>query len=190
VEARPQSSCSPQVYLAEEVRSPARREYVGGFAYAMAGATNAHNQIATNLLVALGGRLRGSSCRPFNSETKVRIRLPFEVRFYYPDAMVTCRPNPPGDTFQDEPKLLVEVVSPESRRVDEGEKLLAYLAIPGLAVYLLVEQEAAEVVVMRRTEQGFVREAVRGRDAAVDLPELGTALPLAEVYEGVAFPGS
>jgi Uma2 family endonuclease len=186
-DARSTRSQTPQSYLADEVRSPARREYVGGFTYAMAGATNAHNQIATNVLVAVGGRLRGSPCRPFNSDTKVRIRLPFELRFYYPDAMVTCRPNPPGDTFQDEPRLLVEVLSAESRRIDEGEKLLAYLTIPSLAAYLLVEQEFAEVGVMRRSGQEFARELARGRDAVVALPELGIDLPLAEVYEGVGF---
>jgi len=173
-------------YLADEVRSPARREYVGGFAYAMAGASNAHNQIATNVLVALGLQLRGRPCRPFNSDTKVRVRLPFQVRFYYPDAMVTCRPNPPGDTFQDEPVVLVEVVSPESRRIDEGEKLLAYTAIPSLAVYLLVDQFAAGVVALRRTSGGFVREVHEGLDARVPLPEIGCELPLGEVYEGVA----
>ncbi len=116
---------APKSYLADELRSPARREYVGGLAYSMAGASNAHNQIATNILVALGGQLRGRPCRAFNYDTKVRVRLPFEQRFYYPDALVTCRPNPPTDAHQDEPVVLVEVVSPQTRRIDEGEKMLA-----------------------------------------------------------------
>ena len=49
-------------YLAEEVHAPVRREYVGGHVYAMAGASNRHNQIATNALIALGLRLRGILC--------------------------------------------------------------------------------------------------------------------------------
>ena len=77
----PDEPITAGTYLAEEVRSPARREYVGGTAYAMAGASNAHNQVATNILVALGGRLRGSPCRAFNSDTKVRILLPSQLRF-------------------------------------------------------------------------------------------------------------
>ena len=177
---------SAATYLADEVRSPARREYVGGFAYGMAGATNAHNQIATNILIALGGRLRGRPCRPFNSDTKVRIRLPFEQRFYYPDVTVTCRPNPQGDSFQDEPAVLVEVVSPETRRIDEGEKLLAYTAIGSLGVYLMVEQHRARVVLVRRRLEGFAREVFDGLAAVVPLPEIGCELPLAEVYDGIA----
>ncbi len=177
----------PEHYLAEEARSPARSEYVGGVPYAMAGATNRHNLIATNVLVALAGRLRGKSCRPFNSDTKVRIRLTFQVRFYYPDVSVVCRPNAQDDTFQDEPVLIVEVLSPETRRIDESEKCLAYTQVPSLAVYAMVEQETARVAILRRTANGFVRE-VFGGEAVVPLPEIGCELPLAEVYEGVQFP--
>ncbi|HZN38231.1 MAG TPA: Uma2 family endonuclease [Planctomycetota bacterium] len=174
-------------YLADEVRSAARHEYVGGFTYAMAGASNAHNLIATNSLVALANRLRKGPCRPFNSDTKIRLRLSFGVRFYYPDVSVTCRPNPQSDSFQDEPAVVVEIVSAETRRIDEGEKLLAYTAIPSLAAYLLIEQESAQAVVFRRAEQGFVREVHAGLDAAIPLSEIGCELPLAEVYDGVEF---
>ncbi|OYV89591.1 MAG: hypothetical protein B7Z73_06710, partial [Planctomycetia bacterium 21-64-5] len=68
-------------YLAGELISTVKHEYLGGVVYAMAGARNAHNIIATNTLVALGSRLRGRSCRPFNSDTKIRVRLPTQVRF-------------------------------------------------------------------------------------------------------------
>lgn len=176
---------SEAVYLADEVRSPMRREYVGGFPYAMAGATNRHNVIAANVLVALHTRLRGRPCRPYDSDTKLRIRLPFELRFYYPDVSVTCRPNPQGDTFQDEPAMVVEVLSPDTRRIDQGEKLSAYLTIPSLAIYALVEPDLARIVVLRRQAAGFVREVHAGLAAVVPLPEIGCELPLAEVYDGV-----
>src|SRR3954464_4660079 len=153
---------SVEDYLAGELSSPIKHEYLGGVVYAMAGARNAHNLIATNTLVALGARLRGKRCRPYNSDTKVRLRLPTQVRFYYPDASVICRPNPQDDSFQDEPAVLFEVVSEGTRRIDEGEKKDAYLTIPSLSVYALVEQGAPAVVVFRRTEKGFVREVYEG----------------------------
>lgn len=174
-----------QSYLAGELTSPTRHEYVGGVVYAMAGASNAHNIVATNALVAMANRLRGGPCRPFNSDTKIRLRLPHEVRFYYSDVSVTCRPNPQSDVFQDEPIVVIEVTSPETRRTDEGEKRDAYLRIPSLSVYVLVEQETARVVVFRRGEQGFAREVHDGLATAVPLPEIGCELPLGELYEGV-----
>jgi Uma2 family endonuclease len=132
-------------------------------------------------------QLRGSGCRPFNSDTKIRVRLPTHVRFYYPDASVICRPNPQSDSFQDEPAAIVEVLSRKTRRIDEGEKKDAYLTIPSLSAYLLVEQEMPAVVVHRRTEQGFVREVYEGLSAVIPLPDLDTSLPLAELYDGVEF---
>jgi Uma2 family endonuclease len=174
-------------YLAGELISPIKHEYLGGILYAMAGARNRHNVIAGNTYVALHNRLRGRPCRPFNSDTKIRIRLPTHVRFYYPDASVTCRPNPPDDSFQDEPAVIVEVLSRRTRRIDEGEKKDAYLTIPSLGVYVLVEQEAAAVVAFRRTEAGFVREVYEGMEAVIPLGEIGIDLPLAELYETVEF---
>jgi Uma2 family endonuclease len=174
-------------YLAGELASPVKHEYVGGVLYAMAGARNAHNLIATNTIVALGARLRGKPCRPYNSDTKIRLRLPTQIRFYYPDASVICRPNPPTDSFQDEPAVIVEVLSNRTRRIDEGEKKDAYLTIPSLSTYVLVEQEAPAVMVFRRTENGFVREVYEGLDAVVPLGEIEIELPLSEVYDTVQF---
>ena len=164
-----------------------KHEYLGGVIYAMAGARNAHNLIASNTLVEMGSRLRGKRCRAFNSDTKVRVRLPNQIRFYYPDAQVSCRPNPQDDSFQDEPIVLAEVLSRRTRRIDEGEKKDAYLTIPSLAVYLLIEQDEPAVVAYRRAADGFVREVYQGLDAIVPLPEIAIDLPLAEVYEGVEF---
>jgi Uma2 family endonuclease len=59
--------------------------------------------------------------------------------FYNPDASVICRPNPPTDSFRDDPAVIVEFVSRQTRRFDEGEMRNAYLTIQSLAAYLLVE---------------------------------------------------
>lgn len=176
---------SVEDYLAGELESPVKHEYLGGMVYAMAGARNAHNVIATNLVGALCARLRGKKCRPFNSDTKIRVRLPTHLRFYYPDASVVCRPNSPDDSYQDEPAAIFEVLSRATRRIDEGEKKDAYLTIPSLCAYVLLEQDAAQAVVYRRTEQGFVRELYLGREAGILLPEIAIELPLAEVYDDV-----
>jgi Uma2 family endonuclease len=174
-------------YLAGELVSEVKHEYLGGVLYAMAGARNAHNLISGNVFAALHLLLRGSGCRPFNSDTKLRVRLPTHIRFYYPDCSVICQPNPQSDSFQDAPVATVEVLSRATRRTDEGEKKDAYLTISSLSAYLLVEQESPAIVVHRRTEHGFVREVYTGLDAVVSLPDLDVQLPLADVYDGVEF---
>jgi Uma2 family endonuclease len=84
-------------YLATELDSPIKREYVGGRLYPRAETTNAHNIIAGNVLVALHSALLSKGCQPYNSDTKIRIRFPSHVRFYYPDALAVCRSNGPDD---------------------------------------------------------------------------------------------
>jgi Uma2 family endonuclease len=174
-------------YLAGELTSQVKHEYIGGSVYAMAGAKNVHNRIAMNAGTAFDNRLLDRACQPFNSDTKIRIQFPTHTRFYYPDCSVVCDENPPDDSFQDKPALVLEVLSESTRRLDEREKKDAYLSIPSLHVYLLVEQDAAAVVVHRRTVSGFSREVHEGLDAVIPLPEIGIELPLRELYRRVEF---
>lgn len=175
-------------YLASELSSPVKHEYIAGTVYAMAGGRNIHNTIAGNVFAALHSRLRGTKCQPFNSDTKVRVKLPDHVRFYYPDVQVTCQPNPPDDSYQDSPSLIVEVLSESTRRVDEGEKKDAYLTIPTLETYLLVDSSNREIIIYQRGEMGFQRELLVGEELRLALPCLGIELPMSEIYEGVKLP--
>ncbi len=140
------------------------------------------------MLGELHARLEGHRCQPWNSDTKIRIRMPGgSSRFYYPDMSVVCRSNPPHEYFQDRPAGIVEILSRRTRRIDEVEKCDAYQTVPSLRVYMLIEQEEPLVTVYRRSEGGFVREVYLGLDAVIRLPEFGVELPLAEVYSGVDF---
>jgi Uma2 family endonuclease len=174
-------------YLSQEAESPTRHEYVGGVVYAMSGGTNRHGQISSNALASLWNLLRGHRCRAYGSDTKIRIRTPRDVRFYYPDATVVCRSNPPEDVFQDEPIVIVEVLSRSTRRIDEGEKRDSYLSIPSLSLYLLVDQESPLVIAHRRTGSGFVREVYKQLDQAIRIEELEISLPLTDIYDGLVF---
>ncbi len=176
---------SEQDYLAGELASPVKHEYIGGTVRAMAGAGNWHNKITVNITGELRTRLKGRPCQPFNAVTKIHIRLPTHTRYYYPDASVVCRSNPDSDSFQDDPVVVFEVLSNSTRRLDDGEKRDGYLTIPSLRVDLLFEQDEPAVIAYRRTEQGFVREIYAGQDAHLPLPEIGIELPLSEISDRV-----
>lgn len=180
---------SESEYLAFELVSEQKHEYLSGGVYAMAGATNRHNRIVMNCAGSLHASLKGKPCSPFNSDTKVRIRQITGTRFYYPDVMIVCDPNPEEDSFQDSPSVIIEVISESTRRIDEGEKKDSYLTIPGLSTYLLVEQDLAKVVAYRRTEKGFDPEIFQGLESTVPLPEVEAELALAEVYDEIEFDG-
>ena len=123
-----------------------------------------------------------------NSDTKVRVRLSTHTRFYYPDAMIVCQPNSPTDSFQDHPVVIAEVVSDSTRRTDEGEKKDAYLSIPTLSAYVVIETKLPRVVVHRRGPDGaFSAELYEGIDGVIALDDVGCSLRLAELYERVDF---
>lgn len=176
-------------YLAGEEASEAKHEYLGGTIHAMAGGTNDHAAISANCIVSLGAALKGKSCRLFTSDTKVRIDFADHTRFYYPDAQIVCQLNSGSDRFQDRPAVVIEVLSESTRRTDLGEKKDAYLSIPSLKVLILAESDRAYVLVFRRSKDGgFTSEEYAGIEAAIELPEIGAKLPLADLYDGVKLP--
>ena len=178
---------SVEDYLAGELRSDIKHEYLGGYVHAMAGGTLSHNRVATNLTGLLHSQLRGKPCEVFNSDTKVRVDLAGHLRFFYPDGMVVCESGDPDLTYQDKPTLLAEVQSVSTRRTDLIEKRDAYFTLASLNYYLLIEPDEPRVVVFRRDGDNFVAEAYEGLEAVVPLPAIECELKLAELYERVDF---
>lgn len=185
--AKPLTLVSVDEYLKSEEASPVKREYARGHVYAMAGARNLHQTIVSTFLGLMFGKLRGKPCQPFDSNTKVRVRMPTETRFYYPDGMVVCDSNSADDTHQDRPVVIAEVTSPSTQRLDATEKLDAYLTIPSLSVYLIIDTTQPRVVAYHRTNEGFVASTYEGLPATIPLQAIGTDLALAELYERVDF---
>jgi Uma2 family endonuclease len=174
-------------YLAAEELAFGKSEYVDGWVRAMTGATIRHNCVKMNCLVSLAISLKGHRCRPFDSDMKLRVRQSGATRFYYPDLQVVCDSNPPTSVYQDSPVLIIGVLSPSTRRYDLDEKMNAYLQIPSLQCYVILEQHQPIAVVMRRSEGGFLRQQVEGIDQVVALPFLGCELAMRDIYDGIEF---
>ncbi|CAO4152248.1 Putative restriction endonuclease domain-containing protein [Methylorubrum aminovorans] len=96
-----------------------------------------------------------------------------------PDVVVQCG-APPEDGYTSDPLVVVEVLSPSTLVLDRGRKTEFYQTVPSLAVLLLVHQDEARVEVWRRAPDWTVQFA--GPGASIDLPELGGALAVAEIY--------
>src|SRR5205814_5465958 len=123
---------------------------IGGIVYAMAGTTTDHNQITINLVLAARARLKGTPCRVFTLDIKLRLKIAQDEIFYYPDVMVGCDTRDTHKLYLSFPKLLVEVSSDSTERLDRREKKLAYQTIETLEEYLIVAQDRVEVTLFRR----------------------------------------
>jgi Uma2 family endonuclease len=173
-------------YLQGELVSEIRHEYVAGKVYAISGGTLNHQRIAGNFMRLAGNQLTGKPCFPTGSDFKLRVPLGGgEEAFYYPDGMIICVPVPGDALFTDSPSVILEVLSPNTRRIDEVQKLRDYVTIPTLGTYILAETDSPLLTLHRRDGTGFRRESLSGPDAILDLPEAAISIPLAELYRDV-----
>ena len=178
-------SISVEDYLEGELTAEVRHEYIAGEVYAMVGGRLTHNRIALNTAVSLSNQLRGNRCQPCGSDTKIKVERDTGTYFYYPDASVVCESNPGSSVYQDKPVVIVEVLSESTRRFDLGEKKDAYLTIPSLALYILLEQDAIAAMVFRRDGDAFVCEKYTNAEDRIPLKPIAAELHLAEIYANV-----
>ncbi len=174
---------SEEDYLRTEETSPVKREYVDGFVYVQAGATNAHNLICSNIHFALYQPARAKGCFVYQSDMKVRIRTARGTKYYYPDLVVNCTPLPSETLYLTEPCLVVEVLSKGTHKIDESYKAEHYLSLDSLQAYLLVDARSRAAALYRRTPEGWTYELVEERTL---LPCIDVELTLDDLYAGVS----
>ena len=151
------SIISQDDYLAGELCSEVRHEYVAGQIFAMVGGAWAHNVITGNVFTALHNHLRGKPCRVFMSDMKVKSEK--ANAYYYPDVVVSCETPSKHATFLEEPVLIIEVLSASTESIDRREKRFAYQAIRSLQEYVLIHQNKRKVEIYRsETESSWQLE--------------------------------
>jgi Uma2 family endonuclease len=182
--ARKPSRISFDDYLAMEETTPVRHELIDGVLFAMAGGSDAHHLICTNLTLLIGGPLLGK-CQTFQGGMKLRVDHLADSDGYYPDLMVSSAATDREKLFRREPILLIEVLSPSTARLDRGEKRLNYLQIPSLIEYVLVAQDIPKVEIMRRREAWATQELYPGD--TLELESVGLKIPLAAIYQTITF---
>jgi Uma2 family endonuclease len=74
-----------------------------------------------------------------------------------------------------------EVLSPSTERRDLRWKRSAYASLPSLTHYVVIAQDAVDVVVFAR-EHDFAERRIRSIDETIELRSLGVSLPVAEIY--------
>jgi Uma2 family endonuclease len=176
---------SPEDYLEGEKISPIKHEYIRGEIHAMTGASKAHDTIVLNLLTLLRNYVRGTGCRTYTADMKVRIEA-VNV-FYYPDATVTCDER--DSDFSEDciryPRLVVEVLSPSTEAFNRGGKFADYRTIETLQEYVLISQQQVNVECFRRNTEGFWVLYPYSASDEIYLKSIDFHCPIAALYEDV-----
>jgi len=185
--ARPVHRYTYADYVALELTSPTKHEFLGGEIYAMAGGSSEeHSALAAEVLRLLGNALGERPCRVHTSDLRIYVE---EVGLAtFPDGSVICGPlaqhsaSPKATALN--PSLLLEVTSDSSEEYDTGTKLETYRTIPSLRNYVIVSHRERRVTVHTRTGDGTwsTRQAISG--GRVRVSSLEVDLVVDEVYRG------
>jgi Uma2 family endonuclease len=192
---------SVEEYLALERESEERHEYLDGYVYAMAGESPEHSDICSNLVSMLHLQLRGTPCRVWAKDTKVRSGPePRSCRatkglFSYPDLVVVCGAPQFHDAYRDvllNPTVIIEVLSPSTEAFDRGEKFWRYRTwLPTLTNYLLVSQGLPLIEhYVRQSNDTWNLSTVSIMEGSLYLATIDCTLQLREVYDRINFPSA
>lgn len=182
--AQPRLRLTPQEYLTLERQAEFKSEYYQGETFAMAGASDPHNIISTNLIRVLSTHLLQRDCVVYNSDMRVKVS-PLG-KYTYPDVMVACGKRIFDDDQHDtlvNPVLIVEILSPSTEAYDRGTKFDHYQYLKTLVEYIVVAQDAYRVEQFVRQNDGtWTYRAFKLREDVVKLKSIGCELTLQEVY--------
>ena len=159
-----------------------KAELSNGVIRMMAGGTVEHNRIQGNVMRILGNALLGSGCSPYGSDMGVRMH-DFSLR--YPDVSVFCgRDGPENDKLRelDDPKMVVEVLSPSTRDEDVTTKLPEYKAVPTMQTILFIDPDTGGMRLLQRTGPAAWNDAELSPGTDVPLPEFGLTLAYDDIF--------
>ncbi len=163
-----------------------RYEYIDGYVRMPAGGTANHATIGVNVTSTLRRLLRGSPCRVYNSDLRVRIS---ETRYVYPDASVSCDERDRGQSdMVRSPRLIVEVLSPGTEAYDRGRKFAYYRERPTIQEYVLIDTQRQAVEVFRREKNSFWTFHAFGPGDEVELVSVHVRVSVDDIYEDVIVP--
>ena len=167
---------SEQDYLQGELLAEIKHEYIDGQVHAMAGASENHNLLSVNIATELKTRLKGTPCRTFIADMKVKVG----ANFFYPDVMVVCQEDNGNEYYKTAPVIIVEVLSKSPRRFDQTDKRLRCQRIPSLEEYVLIEQDKGEIQVFSKKDQWQSFYYYLGDD--ITFSSLGVTVRVEDIY--------
>jgi Uma2 family endonuclease len=144
--------------------------------------TSRHQLVLANLLFLLGTNERRQP-QSWEAIPGVGVRIS-DVSLPQPDALISPAGTTKSDPYGREISSVVatfEILSPSTEDRDLGWKRTAYASLPSLTHYIVIAQDAVEVVVFARAT-GFAEQRYRSLSDCIELPALGISLPLSEIY--------
>ena len=175
-------------YVALEMVSTGKHEFLDGEIYAMPRGSEEHSALAAEIVRLLGNAVGDRPCRVHTSDLRIYVEDAGLATF--PDASVICGPlqqhEPSPTATALNPTILVEVTSDSSEDYDAGPKLEYYRTIPTLREYVIVSHRERRITVHARADDGAWETHVATKDEDVEVASLGVKLSANDLYRNSA----
>ena len=154
-------------------------ELIEGEPVLNASASFLHQIIASNLIVALGQFAREADA-DWAVVPGLGVRIS-DISVPIPDVLI--RPATPTGGECDDMIIAFEVLSPSTANYDLRWKRKAYATLPSLKQYVVIAQDALEVVTFDRAAD-FEDRRLQTADDSLILRDIGAQVSLREIYRG------
>jgi len=168
-------------YLDWAIGRPGRYELFQGEVFAMSPETVGHLKAKGAVYLALGAGIRqkGLPCHVLPDGATIRID---EHTAYEPDATVYCDEElPPTAIEVPNPVIVLEVLSPSTRRIDVSTKLAGYFRLPSLAHYIIIDLKQRVIIHhARSTGEAILTRIIH--DGSITLDPPGLELAVSDIF--------
>jgi Uma2 family endonuclease len=158
-------------------------ELIDGEPIVQASPSGTHHRILKNLIFLLATAERAQPESSWEAIPGIGVRVS-ATNLPEPDVMILPAASIGRDPYGRETRDVIatfEILSPSTAERDLHWKRAAYTSLPSLTHYVVIAQDAVDVVVFAR-DAGFKEHRIRSRSGSIEMPALGILLPLAEIY--------
>ncbi len=190
--AQPNEPLTQAEFRVWELEQEAKHEYVDGFVEPLfgdrticgfAGGTVRHGRIAMELAMRIGPLAR--PCRTYGSDVLIETWRSSR----YADVFVTCDDRDrDDDTAVHHPKLIIEVLSESTAKIDLGPKMREYQSIAELEEYVTIDSRKRWAQIVRRDQGGVWKLEAPAATGDLELRSIGATIDLEALYDIVGMP--
>lgn len=181
------ASFTEKEYLDYERGSDEKHDFYEGEMFAMAGASERHNLIVSNVIGELRSQLKKTPCRVYPGDMRLKIESTGLIT--YPDIMVICGKRKFTDDHQDtvvNPDVIIEVLSDSTESYDRGLKFENYRKLHSLREYVIISQNRQKVERYSRDQTDrWILAETQPNSPVIELASIDCLLSHLEVYDKV-----
>ena len=165
-----------------------RYEYINGEIYLMSSPGMSHQLIHTHLYACLIGWFKGKKCQVFSAPFDVTLvnEEQNSKHVVQPDLLISCdylEKHDANDRYTGIPALVIEIMSPQTRSMDQVKKLNVYLD-SGVSEYWVVDPRDQRVTLYSFVEKQLEdMNLFKDPDVVKSIHFVGLEVPTSDIFE-------